>query len=65
MTIARNSEDAFWDARPEFDRMLAELQPDGRTTAAAPVCPHCGGPAFLNVRGGDWFLEVLTQINQQ
>lgn len=49
--------DAFWDARPELDRLLAGLQEDGRTNATPPQCPHCGGPSFLNVRGGDWFLE--------
>ena len=21
------------------------------------MCPNCGGPVFLNVRGGDWFIE--------
>lgn len=23
-----------------------------------PKCPRCGGPTFLNVRGGDWFVET-------
>jgi len=27
--------------------------PKGRV----PACPRCGGPVFLNVRGGDWFIE--------
>lgn len=56
--------DAFWDARPEIDRLLSKVGADGRTPAAPPVCPHCAGPAFLNVRGGDWFLEGSNQSSR-
>jgi NAD-dependent SIR2 family protein deacetylase len=44
--------DAYWPSRAEFDRLLAAIKPDGRTTAAPPLCPHCGGAVFLQVRGG-------------
>lgn len=59
--MAKCRPDAYWPARPELDRLLAQLQPDGRTAAAAPVCPHCNGTVFFNVRGGDWFTEAPQQ----
>lgn len=37
---------------PRVDRATGTL-PDGDF----PRCPRCGGDTFLNVRGGDWFVE--------
>lgn len=45
---------------PLFARYLPLI--DGRTQTLpkgkTPGCPRCGGPTFLNVRGGDWFVET-------
>jgi NAD-dependent SIR2 family protein deacetylase len=51
--------DAYWSAEPVLDAIAETV--DARTmrcaSRAVPTCPHCHGPAFLNVRGGDWFIE--------
>ncbi|MCX6068072.1 MAG: NAD-dependent protein deacetylase of SIR2 family [Chloroflexi bacterium] len=36
---------------PLVDKTTQKLPPGGD-----PKCPNCGGPTFLNVRGGDWFV---------
>ena len=38
---------------PLVDKSTQKL-PGGRY----PKCPNCGGPMFLNVRGGGWFVEA-------
>lgn len=40
------------DYLPRVDKTTQKLPRGG-----APRCPKCGGPTFLNVRGGDWFVE--------
>jgi NAD-dependent SIR2 family protein deacetylase len=37
---------------PLVDKATQQLPPGNY-----PRCPHCGGPVFLNVRGGRWFVE--------
>jgi NAD-dependent SIR2 family protein deacetylase len=37
---------------PLVDKATQKLPPGGD-----PKCPYCGGPTFLNVRGGGWFVE--------
>lgn len=32
--------------------------PPSLASTLIPSCPNCGGEVFLNVRGGDWFLET-------
>lgn len=49
-----------WPSRPAMRALLACVDP--RTgalgdPALVPRCPRCGGEVFLNVRGGDWFVE--------
>ncbi|MES0884304.1 SIR2 family NAD-dependent protein deacylase [Roseibium sp. SCP14] len=52
--------DQVWDGRPSVAEMLPHVD---RTTqlvtdrSTLPVCPNCGGPVFMNVRGGNWFIE--------
>ncbi len=46
------TEPLFAQYLPLIDKRTQKL-PKGRY----PACPRCGGPTFLNVRGGDWFVE--------
>lgn len=43
-----------------FERYLPLIDPKTQAMPKGrhPSCPRCGGPAFLNVRGGDWFVET-------
>lgn len=52
--------EGVWDGKPLVQAMLPHLNTstqfiDDRSTL--PVCPECGGPVFMNVRGGGWFIE--------
>jgi NAD-dependent SIR2 family protein deacetylase len=50
----------FWPSAPPLQRALAAIDPttqDVADPACVPRCIHCGGNVFMNVRGGDWFLE--------
>jgi NAD-dependent SIR2 family protein deacetylase len=38
---------------PLIDRATQKLPPGNY-----PACPRCGGRTFLNVRGGEWFVEA-------
>ncbi len=49
-----------WPFKPILDRILPAIDPATQAVtdpALIPLCPNCGGPAFLNVRGGSWFIE--------
>lgn len=48
-----------WPFKPILDRILPTVDPltQAADPAVIPRCPNCGGPVFLNVRGGRWFLE--------
>lgn len=46
------TETLFANYLPLIDKRTQKLPPGQH-----PKCPRCGGPAFLNVRGGDWFVE--------
>jgi NAD-dependent SIR2 family protein deacetylase len=49
-----------WPTRDLLDRYLPKIDPLTQRLPRGdhPRCPRCGGPAFLNVRGGDWFVEA-------
>lgn len=47
-----STESLFAEFLPRIDRRSQQL-PKG----VHPKCPRCAGPTFLNVRGGDWFVE--------
>lgn len=55
--------DAFFNAQPWFERAAPHIQPqtmrlpEELAAELIPRCQRCGGEVFLNVRGGDWFLE--------
>lgn len=49
-----------WPSAPFLQRAMAAIDPvthEVADPACVPRCIHCGGNVFLNVRGGDWFLE--------
>ena len=49
-----------WPSAPPLQRALAAIDPvtqEVADPACVPRCIHCGGNVFMNVRGGDWFLE--------
>lgn len=49
-----------WPFRPVMERILPAIDPATQAVTdptLIPRCPRCGGAAFLNVRGGDWFVE--------
>jgi NAD-dependent SIR2 family protein deacetylase len=49
-----------WPLKPVIDRILPAIDPATQEITAPsliPFCPNCGGPVFMNVRGGNWFVE--------
>jgi NAD-dependent SIR2 family protein deacetylase len=49
-----------WASAPLVRRALAAIDPvtqEVADPACVPRCIHCGGSVFMNVRGGDWFLD--------
>lgn len=56
-----------WDARPILSRALHEYDPaTGQTSEeAVPVCPNCGGPVYLNVNGGSWYINDHFQPQRE
>lgn len=57
------SPDAYFDSQPWIERALPHIDlldpriPKDKQDLI-PHCEKCGGEVFLNVRGGDWFLET-------
>lgn len=52
--------DAGWDGKPQVKAMLPHLNRQTQyieDRRKLPVCPKCGGPVFMNVRGGYWFID--------
>jgi NAD-dependent SIR2 family protein deacetylase len=51
---------ATWATKPIIDPIIPTVDPDSQEVTdpgVIPSCPYCGGPVFMNVRGGHWFLE--------
>lgn len=59
--------DAFWPSKPVIDNILPTIDSDTQRCAMdqVPLCPHCGGPVFFNVRGGSWFIEDVRQQHEK
>lgn len=56
----RPCNDLVWDAVAPVTAMLKSLNRKNQVienTETLPSCPNCGGPVFMNVRGGSWFIE--------
>ncbi|ORY49297.1 hypothetical protein BCR35DRAFT_336095 [Leucosporidium creatinivorum] len=55
---------SFFPSAPYFHAAAPHLSPTNMrippslASELIPSCPNCGGEVFLNVRGGDWFLET-------
>lgn len=52
--------DQTWPSKPMIDAILPTIdRQTQRITdpSLIPACPNCGGPVFMNVRGGPWFIE--------
>jgi NAD-dependent SIR2 family protein deacetylase len=57
-----------WPSAPPLERALAAVDPvtqEVADPACVPRCIHCGGNVFLNVRGGDWFLEEPYEAQRE
>ncbi|WP_282153359.1 hypothetical protein [Ruegeria atlantica] len=53
--------DQTWDGVPLVDAMLPSVNRQTQKVedkSSLAVCPNCGGPVFMNVRGGGWFIET-------
>ena len=48
-----------WETKPIIDNIISNIDPITKKIdrSISPICPNCGGPAFMNVRGGSWFIE--------
>ncbi len=49
-----------WATKPVIDRILPTVDPETQEVTdhdVIPRCPYCGGPVFMNVRGGHWFID--------
>ncbi|MNR90149.1 NAD-dependent protein deacetylase [compost metagenome] len=60
--------DQTWPFKPVIDRILPKIDPATQAVTdpdLIPRCPACGGPAFLNVRGGSWFLESPQAVQRK
>ena len=59
---------ATWPFEPLMEQMLRHIDPATQAVtdpSLIPRCPTCGGPAFLNVRGGGWFVEEPQREQRQ
>jgi NAD-dependent SIR2 family protein deacetylase len=49
-----------WPSQPVIEKILPVVDPHTHVITdpdAVPSCPNCGGPVFMNVRGGNWFID--------
>ncbi|KAJ3097160.1 hypothetical protein HDU97_005109 [Phlyctochytrium planicorne] len=52
---------SYWPTKDFIDKALPFVDPKTQeltNDAVIPACPNCGGKMFMNVRGGNWFLET-------
>lgn len=54
------SSESVFEASTLFSQLQASFDKKSGTvdSAAVPQCPKCGGPVWMNLRGGDWFLHA-------
>jgi NAD-dependent SIR2 family protein deacetylase len=64
--LRRCRSDAFWPSEPILRNILTTLDKTTQKCSpdVVPKCPYCSGPVFLNVRGGNWFIEDVFQKRQ-
>ncbi|MHA1914295.1 MAG: SIR2 family NAD-dependent protein deacylase [Promethearchaeota archaeon] len=49
-----------WPIKPILEKIMSNIVPKTKELKdlnLIPKCPNCGGPVFMNVRGGNWFIE--------
>lgn len=49
-----------WETKPIIDKISSKIDPETKKLtdlSIIPKCPNCGGPVFMNVRGGAWYIE--------
>ncbi|MBY9020388.1 MAG: NAD-dependent protein deacetylase of SIR2 family [Candidatus Lokiarchaeota archaeon] len=48
-----------WETKPIIEEISSRIDPKTKKIdpRIIPKCPNCGGPVFMNVRGGSWFIE--------
>jgi NAD-dependent SIR2 family protein deacetylase len=49
-----------WKTKPIIDKILPKIDVKTKKLtdlSVIPKCPTCGGPVFMNVRGGAWFID--------
>lgn len=49
-----------WATKPIIDKILPTIDPQTHVVSdpiVLPTCPNCGEAVFMNVRGGDWFID--------
>jgi NAD-dependent SIR2 family protein deacetylase len=70
--LSKCQPDAVWPSRDVLANLRGHLVGGGETgpqvvdpSVPLPTCPYCGGAAFLNVRGGSWFLESHLRPTQE
>ncbi|MBL6814719.1 MAG: NAD-dependent protein deacetylase of SIR2 family [Pseudomonadales bacterium] len=52
---------AVWDAKPIVAALVEHIDPQTQKvtdSSLLPVCPNCGENVYMNVRGGDWFIDA-------
>lgn len=57
-----------WPIKPFLDKILPKLDHTTQEVtepSLLPICPNCGGPVFLNVRGGDWFIHKPYEAQEK
>lgn len=57
-----------WDGTGQIKSMLPTINRETQMVedeTLLPTCPSCGGPIFMNVRGGGWFVETPYLEKQQ
>lgn len=50
-----------WPLKPVVDRIRPSIDASTQEITdpeLVPLCPHGGGPVFMNVRGGNWFIDA-------
>lgn len=54
-----------WQSKPIIDQILPTIDPQTHVVtdlSVIPTCPNCGENVFLNVRGGEWFIDDPYQV---
>jgi len=62
------SKTAYWPSKSIIENLANHVDRETQLltdSSLLPKCPHCGGPATMNVRGGNYFLETPHEAQLQ